>query len=143
MTRGNTSIGARLYQGYSRAFVSLLQLLLFLLSIAVVSFLFTFPLWYWALHHTRSFTSVVLLLVLAFSIFILFTRVKTGILRKRRDGLSYAKILRGPLFALGKVVVLLLFIYIFLSLIAASFIFTAVLTAIIALIVLGLLFFSQ
>ena len=134
---------SRIGGGYSRVFLSAVRFFVFLAFIAAVSFLITFPLWFWALNATESFTLFVIVLLAGATVFFLYRKGLDFITRKRREGLSYLRIVRIPLLKAGRILLLILFIYIFATLIAHSQFAAAVIVSLAALLLFGFLFFAR
>jgi hypothetical protein len=143
MDRSKVSILTHIYEGYARAFMGVVRLLIFLAAIAMVSFAFTFPLWYWALHFTSSFTLSMILLFSAGILYLLYTKAAGFVLRRRREGVSYFEILRGPLVSIARILLLLVFLYLIATLLGSSQLILAVAVAVVALLTLGVLFFVK
>ncbi len=143
MEHGRISIFSRIYEGYAQAFMAAMRLLLFLTAIAAISFAFTFPLWYWALHFTTSFTLSMILLFSAGILYTIYAKSAGSILRRRREGLSYFEIFKGPLLSMARILLLLVFLYLIATLLGSSQLFLAVVVAAVALFTLGLLFFVK
>jgi hypothetical protein len=137
----NTGIFGRILRGYVSVFNGALRLTLFLLSLAVLSLVFTFPLWYWAVHGAESFTLVMVLAVTAVVIFLIFHRISAAIKQKRTAGLSSVQIILTPLKKLGSFLLLLVLLYGVMSLFSAGRPALSLLFAIAAVLLLGLVFF--
>ena len=136
-------IFSKMWTGYAGAVMGIVRLVLFLAFIGVVSFAVTFPLWYWALHSTPSFTYAVAGLAAAAVAYPVYRRAAAFVGRKRREGSSYLQILKFPLLKTGRFVLLLAFLYGIATLIASGLMVPAILLAVAAVLSLGYVFFTR
>ncbi len=131
----------RIVRGYVSVFKGTLRFTLFLLSLAVISLIFTFPLWYWAVHGAESFTFMMLLAIAAVVIFLSSHRISVTVSQKSRAGLSYVQIILSPLKKVGSLLLILALVYGVTSLFSGGRPVLALLMGIGAFLFLGFVFF--
>lgn len=143
MKQNRDNILTQIYRGYTDTLRGFLRLLLFFLFIGAVTLAVSFPLWYWALHSTASFTVSMLMLFTIGIVYFLYSKVFEFVSKKRKEGYSYLSIVKIPLKKTAKIVLLLLFVYFIATLVASSRFIIALLLTAAAVVTLGFLFFTS
>lgn len=129
--------------GYLAFFKKSLQLLLFLGFIAVTALAVSFPLWFWATSHSSSFRIATLLFLSVAILWVLGKNSMNTYRSLRSRGISALGSLWRPIYLLFRAVLTFTLLYITLYLFARGVILWAFLSALLALLLLGFLFFHK
>ncbi len=142
MSIGVPRITSRIVKGYISALKAMARVVAFAAVVAAISALITLPLWYWATSHRSSFTLVVLVVLAGFLLFFALKQIRSLVITLKTRGFSTFEIVLLPLKRVGKIVAALLLVYLSLIIFSAVSVAAGVISAVVSLILIGLLFFS-
>ncbi len=134
---------SRIVRGYTSFLKSVFRVIAFSIAIASLATVITLPLWYWATTHRSSFTVAVLIILGSAVAFLCVKQLRNNIISLKNKGYTNGSIIAAPLFLIGKILAALLLVYITLLVFTSISLIAGLLSAVLALVLIGIMFFTS
>ncbi len=130
-------------KNYRKIVINFLYFLSFFLFISIISLVITFPLWFAATNYSKSYSVLVVSVIVLAAIFLGADRMKKWVNKKKKFGLTGRAIILIPVRKTAAAILFLSALYLIVFLFSRNLALPAILLSILYLLVFGYYFFIR